>query len=85
MLVWYRSVDLPIWFFLHIYPLLKKSTFLKSGAKPLIESFVLLFPKVDLVQPFLKVGLAQPFPKVYLVASNSSYRRLTTVRIIATI
>jgi hypothetical protein len=27
MLVWYRSVDLPIRFFLHIYPLLKKSTF----------------------------------------------------------
>ena len=24
MLVWYRSVDLPIWFFLHIYPLLRK-------------------------------------------------------------
>jgi len=85
MLVWYRSVDLPIRFFLHIYPLLKKSTFLKSGAKPLIESFVLLFPKVDLVQPFLKVGLAQPFPKVDLVALNSSLRRLTRFRIITTI
>jgi hypothetical protein len=83
MLVWYRSIHLPIRFFLHIYPLLKKSTFKKWSKTTYIE-----FCSKDLIyfySTFLKSSFAPLFLKVGLVASNSSLRRLTRFRIITAI
>ena len=66
MLIWYCSINLPVWFFLHIYPLLKKSTFFNFVRK-VEQKLINILNREFLAQPFPKVDkvdLAQPFLKV---------------------